>query len=103
MNQCQILGMVGYGGSVDAPESLPWIPWMGIVINAQKQKKVSVHYSDFFLVSHSFNSLIPGKLQSESFSYISWFDHESTAVKCKCYLVPTETWQMLIDVSGYKK
>ena len=37
MNQCQILGMVGYGGSVDAPENLPW---MGFVINAQKQKSI---------------------------------------------------------------
>ena len=30
------MGMVGYGGSVDAPENLSW---MGISINAQKQKK----------------------------------------------------------------
>ena len=99
MNQCQILGMVGYGGSVDAPENLPW---MRIVINAQKQKSIRALFW-ILLVIHSFYSLIPGKLQSESFSHISLFDHESTAVKSKCYLVPTETWQMLIDVSGYKK
>ena len=99
MNQCQILGMVGYGGSVDAPENLSW---MGIAINAQKQKGIHVLFW-ILLVSHSFNSLIPGKLQSESFSHICLFDHESTAVKNNCYLVPTETWQMLIDVFGYKK
>ena len=91
------MGMVGNGGSVDAPENLPW---MGIVINAQKQKSVRALFW-ILLVSNSFNSLIPGKLQSESFSHIYLFDHESTAVKSKCYL--TETWQMLIDVSGYKK
>ena len=94
MNQCQILGVVGYGGSVDAPENLSW---MGIVINAQKQKSIRVLFR-ILLVSHSFNSLIPGKLLSESFSHIFLF-----AVEGKCYLVPTEIWQMLIDVSGYKK
>ena len=66
MNQCQILGMVGYGGSVDAPENLPR---MGIVINAQKQKSIHALFWNL-LVSHSFYSLIPGKLQSESFFYI---------------------------------
>ena len=65
MNQCQILGMVGYGGSVDAPENLSW---MGIVINAQKQNSIRVLFW-ILLGSHSFNSLIPGKLQSESFSH----------------------------------
>ena len=46
----------------------------------------------------------PGKVAIwEFFLHISLFDHESTAVKSKCYLVPTETWQMFIDVSGYKK
>ena len=75
---------------------------MEIVVNAQKQKSIRALFW-ILLVSHSFNSLIPGKLQSESFSHIFLFDHESTAVKSKCYLVPTEIWQMLIDVSGYKK
>ena len=74
---------------------------MGISINALKQKSIRALFWSL-LVSNSFNSLIPGKLQSESFSHIYLFDHESTAVN-KCYLVPTETWQMLIDVSGYKK
>ena len=91
------MGMVGYGGSVEAPENLSW---MGIVINAQKSIRALLW---ILLVSHSFNPVIPGKLQSESFSHIFLFDHESTAVKSKCYLVPTQTWQMLIDVSGYKK
>ena len=90
---------MGYGGSVDAPENLSW---MGIVINAQKQKSIRVVFW-ILLVSKSFNSLIPGKLLSESFSHIFLFDHESTAVKGICYLVPTEIWPMLIDVSGYKK
>ena len=76
MNQYQILGMVGYGGSVDAPENLSW---MGIVINAQKQKSIRALFW-ILLVFHSFNSFIPGKLQSESFSHIFLFDHESTAV-----------------------
>ena len=93
------MGMVGYGGSVDAPENLSW---MGISINAQKQKSIRALFWSL-LVYNSFNSLIPRKLQSESFSHIYLFDHESTAVKSKCYLVPTETWQMLIDVSGYRK
>ena len=80
------MGVVWYGGSVDDPENLSW---MGIVKNVQKQKSI---YALFWilLVSHSFNSLIPGKLQSESFSHIFLFDHESTAVKSNCYLVPTE-------------
>ena len=65
MNQCQILGMVGYGGLVDAPENLSW---MEIVINAQKQKSIHALFW-ILLVSHSFNSLILGKLQSKSFSY----------------------------------
>ena len=95
MNQCQVMG---YGGSVDAPENLSW---MGIVKHAQKQKSIPALFW-ILLVSHNFNSVIPGKLQSESFSHIFLLDHESTAVKSKCYLVPTETWQMLIDVSGYK-
>ena len=93
------MGMVGYGGSLGAPENLSW---MGIFINAQKQKSIRALFW-ILLVSHSFNSLTLGKLQSESFSHIFLFDHESTAVKSKCYLVPTERWQMLIDVSGYKK
>ena len=89
----------GYGGSVDAPENLLWVT---IVINTQKQKSIHALFW-ILLVSHSFNSLIPGKLQSESFSHLFLFDHESTAVKSKCNLVPTEMWQMLIDVSGYLK
>ena len=65
--------------------------------------KCTVHYSGFCWFPTVFNSLILGKLQSESLSHICLFDHESTADKSNCYLVPTETWQMLIDVSGYKK
>ena len=99
MNQCQILGMVGYEGSIDAPVNLSW---KGIVINAQKQKSICALFW-ILLVSHSFNSLISGKLQSESFSHKFLFDRESIAVKSKCYLVPTEILQMLVDVSGYKK
>ena len=75
--------------------------WMRIVINAQS-KKLPCTIMDFAGFP-SFNSLIPGKLQSESFSPIFLFDHESTAVKSKCFSIPTETWEMLIDVSGYTK